>query len=194
MIRMFCNLIRTCSPSSLITKIDWFNLDRRRSKKDVSDKKHSIFSRIWMFWNNHDTTALHNSVRRDGVLFSLFSFFHNIKITRGSLLEKIMDIKKYFKKSNDKLDGRVLNSFVPCFPLLQCSQLQERWTMCKRNKITKRKDKIYPRRLKRTWLTTHGNMEIQKLGDGLQRSTQITPLKERLLEIGRCEISERIWK
>ena len=25
-----------------------------------------------------------------------------------------MDITKYFKKSNDKLDGRVLNSFVPC--------------------------------------------------------------------------------
>ena len=39
--------------------------------------------------------------------------------------------------------------------------------------------------LKRTWITTHGNMEIQKLGDGLQGSTQITPLKERMLEIGR---------
>ena len=25
-----------------------------------------------------------------------------------------MDITKYFKKSNDKLDGRVLNFFVPC--------------------------------------------------------------------------------
>ena len=24
----------------------------------------------------------------------------------------------------------------------------------------------------------HGNMEMQKLGDGIQRSTQITPLKE----------------
>ena len=31
----------------------------------------------------------------------------------------------------------------------------------------------------------HENMEIQKLGDGLQRSTQIKPLNERLLEIGR---------
>ena len=113
-IRMFCDLICTCSPSSLITKIDWINLDRRRSKKEVSDKKHSIFSRIRMFWNNHDTTALHNSVRRDGVLFSLFSFFHNIKITRGSLLEKNMEIAKYFKESTDKLDGRVLNSFVSC--------------------------------------------------------------------------------
>ena len=49
----------------------------------------------------------------------------------------------------------------------------------------KRKEKFYPRRLKRTWLTEHGNMEIQKLGDELQRSTQITPLKERLVEIGR---------
>ena len=28
--------------------------------------------------------------------------------------KKNMDITKYFKKSNDKLDGRVLNSFVPC--------------------------------------------------------------------------------
>ena len=25
-----------------------------------------------------------------------------------------MDITKYFKKSNDKLDSHVLNSFVPC--------------------------------------------------------------------------------
>ena len=25
-----------------------------------------------------------------------------------------MDKAKYFKKLNDKLDGRVLNSFVPC--------------------------------------------------------------------------------
>ena len=30
----------------------------------------------------------------------------------------------------------------------------------------------------------HGNRE-QKLGDGLQKSTQITALKQRLLEIGR---------
>ena len=34
--------------------------------------------------------------------------------TRESLLEKNMDRTKYFKKLNDKLDGRVLNSFVPC--------------------------------------------------------------------------------
>ena len=67
-----------------------------------------------MFWNNHDTTALNNSVQQDGVLFSFFSFFHNIKITQGSLLEKKMDITKYFKKSNDKLDGHALNSFVSC--------------------------------------------------------------------------------
>ena len=88
-IGMFCDLIRTCSPSLLITKIDWINLDRRRSKKEVSDQKHSTFSRIRMFWNNHDTTALHISARQDGALFSLFSFFHNIEIIRGSLLEKI---------------------------------------------------------------------------------------------------------
>ena len=114
MIQMFCNLICTCSPSLLITKIDWINLDRRKSKKEVSDKKHSIFSQIRKFWNNHNTTALNNSVRHDGVLFSLFSFFHNTEITRGWLLEKNMDITKYFKKSNDKLDSHVLNSFVPC--------------------------------------------------------------------------------
>ena len=39
--------------------------------------------------------------------------------------------------------------------------------------------------LERTWITTYANMEIQKLGDGLQGSTQITPLRDRLLEIGR---------
>ena len=49
----------------------------------------------------------------------------------------------------------------------------------------RKKKKFYSRRLKRAWLTTHGDMEIQKLGDGLQRSTQITPLRDRLLEIGR---------
>ena len=114
MIQMFCNLICTCSPSLLITKIDWINLDRRKSKKEVSDKKHSIFSQIRKFWNNHNTTALNNSVRHDGVLFSLFSFFHNTEITRGWLLEKNMEITKYFKKSNDKLDSHVLNSFAPC--------------------------------------------------------------------------------
>ena len=31
----------------------------------------------------------------------------------------------------------------------------------------------------------YGNMEIQKLGIGLQRSTQIKPLKDRLSETGR---------
>ena len=49
----------------------------------------------------------------------------------------------------------------------------------------KKKREVYSRRLKRAWLTTHGDMEIQKLGDGLQRSTQITPLRDRLLEIER---------
>ena len=29
-------------------------------------------------------------------------------------MEKNMDKAKYFKKLNEKLDGRVLNSFVPC--------------------------------------------------------------------------------
>ena len=66
--------------------------------KEVSDKKHSIFSRIQMFWNNHDTSALHNSVWQDGVLFSLFSVFHNIKMTRESLLEKKYGYNKIFQK------------------------------------------------------------------------------------------------
>ena len=128
MIRLFCNLIHTCSPSSLITKIDWINLGRRRSKKEVSDKKHQIFSRIWMFCNNHETTVLHKSVLRDGVLFSLFSFVHNIEITRGLFWKKIW-IWKNISKS--QLDGRVLNSFFfHALPLLPCSQLQDRWIVC----------------------------------------------------------------
>ena len=93
-----------------------------------------------------------------------------------------MDVAKYFKESNDKLDGRVLDSFVPCSsPSSVLSAAREM------NSVQEEQDhkEGYPRRLKRTWLTTHGNMEIQKLGDGLQRSTQITQLKERLLEIGR---------
>ena len=149
MIRMFCNLIRTCSPSSLITKIDWINLDRRRSKKEVSDKKHSIFSRIRMFWNNHDTTALHNSVRRDGVLFSLFSFFHNIEITRGSLLEKNMDMTKYFKKSDDKLDGRVLNSFVPCSSTSSVLSAGREMNSVQEEQDRKKKRQVLPEKVKK---------------------------------------------
>ena len=62
--------------------------------------------------------------------------------------------------------------------------------MWKRKKIAKRKDKFHPRKLKRTWVM-HGNMEIQKLGDGLQRSTPITTLKSDCQRF-EGEISERI--
>ena len=164
-IRMFCDLIRTCCPSSLIRKIDWINLDRIRSKKEVSDRKHSIFSRIRMFWNNHDTTALHNSVRRDGVLFSLFSFFHNIEIIGGSLLEKNMDITKYFKKSNDKLGGGVLNSFVPWFSnssvLSAAREINSVWEEQDR----KKKKQVLPENVKKdvdyySW--KHGNPQARR--------------------------------
>ena len=144
---MFCNLIRTCSPSSLITKIDWINLDRRESTKEVSNKKYSIFSRIQMLWNNHDTTALHNSVRRDDVL--TFWRFHNIEITRGSLLEKDMDITKYFKKSNDKLDDSVLNSFVPCFFYFFSALSCKRDEQSTRGAILQKEKTISPEKVKK---------------------------------------------
>ena len=96
-----------------------------------------------------------------------------------------MDIAKYFKKSTDKLHGRVLNSFVSCSSTSSVLPTARQMNSVLEQQDRKRKEKFYPRRLKRTWLTEHGNMEIQKLGDGLQRSTQITPLEERLVEIGR---------
>ena len=114
MIWMFCNLICTCSLLLLITKIDWIHLDRRRSKKEVSDKKTFDF-----FWNSNVLKrSWHHCIAQFCVMRWCFVFFvqflHNIEITWESLLEKNMEITKYFKKSNDKLDGCVLNSFVPC--------------------------------------------------------------------------------
>ena len=91
-----------------------------------------------------------------------------------------MDITKYFTKSNDKLDGRVLNSFVPCSSTSSVPSAAREMNSVQEEQERKKKRQVLPEQL-----TTHGNMEIQKPGDGLQRSTQITPLKERLLEIGR---------
>ena len=64
-----------------------------------------------------------------------------------------MDITKYFTKSNDKLDGRVLNSFVPC------SSTSSVLSAAREMNSVQEEDKFYPR-LKKTWLTVYGNMEI----------------------------------
>ena len=119
-------------------------------------------------------------------MFSLFSFFHNIEITRKSLLEKKMDITKYFKKSNDKLDGRAPNLLFHALPLLQCFLLQE-MNSVQEEQDRKRKE-VLPEKVKKdvaycNW--KHGNPEARRWAS---KSTQITPLKERLLEIGRSNI------
>ena len=125
-------------------------------------------------------------MRRDGVLFflSLLSFLRNTEITRGSLLEKNVDVTKYFKKSNDQLDGRVLSYFVPCSSTSSVLSAAREMNSVQEGQDLKKKRQVLPE-VQKTWLTSHRNIEIQKLGDGLQRNTQITPLKERLLETGR---------
>ena len=65
--------------------------------------------------------------------------------------------------------------------------------MCKRNKIAKKRQ-VLPEKVKKDmayYARKHGNRE-QKLGDGLQKSTQITALKERLFEIGRGNIRKHL--
>ena len=60
--------------------------------------------------------------------------------------------------------------------------------------MQKKKD-VLPEKVKKDmayYARKHGNRE-QKLGDGLQKSTQITALKQRLLEIGRENIRKQIF-
>ena len=57
-----------------------------------------------------------------------------------------MDITKYFKKSNDKLDDRVLNFFVPCsstssvlLPARQMNSVPEEQEQDRKKKKKKKK-------------------------------------------------------
>ena len=162
---IFCNLICTCSASSLVTEIDWIDLDRRRSKKEVSDKEHSIFLWTLMYWKGHDTTALHDSVWRDSILFSLFVFFRNIEITRRSPLEKNMDITKYFKKSNNQLNGHLLNSFVPWSSNSSVLSAARKMKSVQEEQDRKKKRQVLPEMIKKDvayYAWKHSNPEARR--------------------------------
>ena len=92
---------------------------------------------------------------------------------------------KYFKNSNDKLDGRVLNSFVPCCSTSAVLSAARDMNSVQEEQGRKKKRQILPKKVKKNMVYYPWKHGIRKLGDGLQRSTQITPLKERLLRIVR---------
>ena len=194
LIRMFCNLIRTCSLSSLLTKIDWINLDRRRSEKEVSDKKTSnLFSN-----SNVLKQSWHDCIAQFCVTIWCFVFFvqfllqhwNYTRITSG----KNMDITKYFEKV--KWEAGLLCTKLFCsmlfhfFSSLSCKRDKQ----CARGTRLQKKKNVLPEKVKKDmayYARKHGNRE-QKLGDGLQKSTQITALKQKLLEIGRENIRKHL--
>ena len=108
-------------------------------------------------------TPLHCTILCDEMVFCLFvQFLHNIEITRGSLLEKNMDIAKYFKKSNDKLDGRELNCFVTCSSTSPGLSAAREMNSVQEEQDRKKKRLVLPEKVKKDvayYAWKHGNPE-----------------------------------
>ena len=60
-----------------------------------------------------------------------------------------MDITKYFKKSNDKLDGRVLNSFVPCSSTSSVLSAAREMNSVQEEQDRKKKRQSLPKKVKK---------------------------------------------
>ena len=76
-----------------------------------------------------------------------------------------MDITKYFKKSNDKLDGRVLNSFVPCSSTSSVLSAGREMNSVQEEQDRKKKRQVLPEKAKKdmayySW--KHGNLEARR--------------------------------
>ena len=72
-----------------------------------------------------------------------------------------MDITKYFKKSSDKLDDRVLNSFVPCSPTSSVLSVAREMNS-EEEQDRKKKRKVLPEKDKKDvayYAWKHGNPE-----------------------------------
>ena len=60
-----------------------------------------------------------------------------------------MDITKYFKKLNDKLDGRVLNSFVPCPSTSSVLSAAREINTAQKEQDRKKKRQVIPEKVKK---------------------------------------------
>ena len=76
-----------------------------------------------------------------------------------------MDITKYFKKSNDKLDGRVLNSFVPCSSTSSVLSAAGEMNSVQEEQDHKKKRQVLPEKVKKDvayYAWKHGNPEARR--------------------------------
>ena len=76
-----------------------------------------------------------------------------------------MDITKYFKKSNDKLDGRVLNSFVPCSSTSSVLSAVGEMNSVQEEQDHKKKRQVLPEKVKKDvayYAWKHGNPEARR--------------------------------
>ena len=60
-----------------------------------------------------------------------------------------MDITKYFKKSDDKLDGCVLNSFVPCSSTSSVLSAAREMNSVQEEQDRKKKRQSLPKKVKK---------------------------------------------
>ena len=76
-----------------------------------------------------------------------------------------MDITKYFKKSNDKLDGRVLSSFVPCSSTSLVLSAAREMNRVQEEQDWKKKIQVLPEKVKKDvayYAWKHGNPEARR--------------------------------
>ena len=76
-----------------------------------------------------------------------------------------MDITKYFKKSNDKLDGRVLSSFVPCSSTSSVLSAAREMNRVQEEQDWKKKIQVLPEKVKKDvayYAWKHGNPEARR--------------------------------
>ena len=79
--------------------------------------------------------------------------------------KKNMDITKYFKKSNDKLDGRVLSSFVPCSSTSLVLSAAREMNRVQEEQDWKKKIQVLPEKVKKDvayYAWKHGNPEARR--------------------------------
>ena len=76
-----------------------------------------------------------------------------------------MDITKYLKKSSDKLDGRVLNSFVPCSSTSSVLSAAREMNSMQEKQDRKKKRQVLPEKVKKGmayYVWKYGNPEARR--------------------------------
>ena len=76
-----------------------------------------------------------------------------------------MDMTKYFKKSDDKLDGRVLNSFVPCSSTSSVLSAAREMNSVQEEQDREKKRQVLPEKVKKDvdyYIWKHGNPEARR--------------------------------